>query len=149
MEKLPDIHLQELQKEVAKNPDVDTVKIITKDAKNLGKYLDAAAQVETINKSSVNVEMALDEALRLDCLNTAADLVKQANNLEGIVAKLYTTWKRLNSLSDRLYVDTGASNPHLRSLLSCLESLTNEVMEVDLDETGEKTVRLKIMNDGE
>jgi hypothetical protein len=92
--------------------------------------------------------MALEEALRVDCLNTAADLVKQATQLEQAVAKLYTTWKRLGSLSDRLYVDTGASNPHLRSMLTCLESLTSEVIEVELDEGGQKTVRLRIISDG-
>ena len=145
MEKLPDFHLEVIQKEVADNPDLDTVKLMTSEAKNLAKYLDAAAQVQTLRKNNLDLEMALEEALRLDCLNTAADLVKQANQLEQVVGKLYTTWKRLGNLSDRLYVDTGASNPHLRSLLTCLEALTNEVIEVDLDDAGDNTVRLKIL----
>ncbi|EAZ93127.1 hypothetical protein [Crocosphaera chwakensis] len=147
MEKLPELHLETIQKEVAQNPDVDTVKLLTTDAKNLAKYLDAAAQVQTLKKSPLDLEMALDEAVRLECLNTAADLVKQASSLEQIVGKLYTTWKRLGSLSDRLYVDTGASNPHLRSMLTSLESLSGEVIEVQLDEAGEKTVRLKVLTD--
>ena len=87
--------------------------------------------------------------MRLDCLNTAADLVKQATQLEQSVAKLYTTWKRLGKLSDRLYVDTGASNPNLRSLLTCLESLTSEVIEVQLDDAGDHLVRLRVMADSE
>jgi len=91
------------------------------------------------------MEMALEEALRLDCLNTAADLVKQATNLEQTVAKLFTTWKRLGNLADRLYVDTGASNPHLRSLLACLDPLTSETIEVQLDEEGDRLVRLRVM----
>ncbi|WP_107667150.1 hypothetical protein [Cyanothece sp. BG0011] len=147
MEKLPELHLETIQKEVAQNPDVDTVKLLTTDAKNLAKYLDAAAQVQTLKKTPLDLEMALDEAVRLECLNTAADLVKQASSLEQIVGKLYTTWKRLGSLSDRLYVDTGASNPHLRSMLTSLESLSGEVIEVQLDEAGEKTVRLRILTD--
>ncbi|MDJ0508657.1 MAG: hypothetical protein QNJ64_05310 [Crocosphaera sp.] len=147
MEKLPDLHLETIQKEIAHSPDVDTVKLLTTDAKNLAKYLDAAAQVQTLKKSPLDLEMALDEAVRLECLNTAADLVKQASSLEQIVGKLYTTWKRLGSLSDRLYVDTGASNPHLRSMLTSLESLSGEVIEVQLDEAGEKTVRLKVLTD--
>ncbi|NES73656.1 MAG: hypothetical protein F6K24_54955, partial [Okeania sp. SIO2D1] len=147
MEKLPDSHLREIQKEVANNPDVDTVKNLTTDARNLAKYLDAAAQVQTFSKGVVDVELALEEALRLDCLNTTSELVKQAANLEQTVAKLYTTWKRLSNLADRLYVDTGASNPHLRSMLNCLEALTNEVIEVDLDDAGENMVRLKIMDE--
>ena len=147
MEKLPDLHLETIQKEVAENPDIDTVKLLTTDAKNLAKYLDAAAQVQTLKKTPLDLEMALDEAVRLECLNTAADLVKQATQIEQIVGKLYTTWKRLGSLSDRLYVDTGASNPHLRSMLTSLESLSGDVIEVQLDEAGEKTVRLRMMTD--
>jgi len=145
LEKLPIEHLEPIQKEMASKPDIDTVKFMTTEARRLGRYLDAAAQVQTIRKTSVDMAMALEEALRLDCLSTAADLVKQASQLEQTAAKLYTTWKRLGSLADRLYVDTGASNPHLRSLLSCLETLTNEVIEVELDDTGQRTLRLKIL----
>ncbi|NER51377.1 MAG: hypothetical protein F6J92_32865, partial [Symploca sp. SIO1A3] len=85
--------------------------------------------------------------LRLQCLNTAADLVKQASVLEQTIGKLYTTWKRLGNLSDRLYVDTGASTPQLRSLLNCIESLTGEIIEVPLDETGEQIIRLKVITE--
>lgn len=149
LEKLPDSHLETIQKEVANNPDVDTIKAMTSEAKSLSKYLDAASQVQTLKRATLDIEMALDEALRLECLNTAADLVKQATQLEQTVAKLYTTWKRLGSLSDRLYVDTGASNPHLRSMLTCLETLTSEVIEVELDEGGKKLVRLRVMTEGD
>ena len=147
MEKLPDIHLEEIQKEIAASPDIDTVKLMTTEARNLAKYLDAAAQVQTLRESPVDLEMALEEAMRLDCINTAADLVKQATNLEQTVGKLYTTWKRMGSLADRLYVETGASNPHLRSLLTCLDNLTNETIEVHLDEGGDRLVRLRIMSE--
>lgn len=147
MEKLPASHLQSIQREVEENPDVDTVKHLTSSAKNLSKYLDAAAQVQAIHHANLDMEMALEEALRLDCLNTAADLVKQATNLEQVVAKLYTTWKRVGSLADRLYVETGASNPHLRSLLTALEKLSNDTIEVPLDESSERVVRLKIIDE--
>lgn len=146
MEKLPETHLKSLQQEVAATPDVDTVKQVTSDARSLAKYLDAAAQVQALQNSSLDMEMALDEALRLDCLNTAADLVRQASVLEQTVGKLYTTWKRLSGLSDRLYVDTGASTPHLRSLLNCLDRLSGEIIEVPIDDTGEQIVRLRIEN---
>ncbi|WP_052055491.1 hypothetical protein [Myxosarcina sp. GI1] len=149
MEKLPDSHLAEIRKEIAASPDIDTVKLMTSEAKNLAKYLDACAQVQTIRDSAIDLEMALEEALRLDCINTAADLVKQATNLEQTVGKLYTTWKRLGNVADRLYVETGASNPHLRSLLTCLETLTNDTIEVYLDESGDRLVRLRVISEGE
>ncbi|MBD1939601.1 MULTISPECIES: hypothetical protein [unclassified Microcoleus] len=148
MEKLPESHLNAIRQEAAENPDVDTVKQLTSDARNLSKYLDAAAQVQTINQSSLDMEMALEEALRLGCLNTAADMVKQASQVEQTVAKLYTTWKRLSSLADRLYVDTGATTPHLRSLISCMERLAGEVIEVQLGDN-ERTIRLRILSDSD
>ena len=147
MEKLPNSHILEIQKEISETPDIDTVKLVTSEAKSLAKYLDAAAQVQTLRSANIDLEMALEEALRLECLSTAADLLKQATQLEQIVGKLFTTWKRIGGLADRLYVDTGASNPHLRGLLSALEVLTNDVIEVQLDDAGEHQVRLKIMTD--
>lgn len=147
MEKLPESHQTALQEEIAGNPDVDTVKQLTSNARSLSKYLDAAAQVQAINQTSLDVEMALEEALRVGCLNTTADLVRQASQLEQTIAKLYTTWKRLGSLADRLYVDTGASTPNLRSLLTALERISGEVIELQLDEEGERTVRLRVLSE--
>lgn len=147
LEKLPESHQTEIRKEIAENPNVDTVKQMTSDARSLAKYLDAAAQVQTLSETSVDVEMALEEALRLGCLNTTADIVKQAAQLEQTIAKFYMTWKRLGNLADRLYVDTGASSPNLRSLLTCLERLSGEVIEVQLGDSAEHTIRLKVLSD--
>jgi hypothetical protein len=144
MEKLPQAHQIPLQEEIAANPDVDTIKQATTEARNLAKYLKGAAQVQVLNQEQVDIETALVEAQRIGCLNVAADLVNQASQLEQSIAKLYMTWKKIGNLSDRLYVDTGASTPHLRSLLTCLESLSGEVMEVELGGAVERTIRLQI-----
>ncbi len=147
MEKLPETHVAAIQEEISEKPDSDTVKSVTTEAKSLAKYMDSASQVQTLRKANIDLEMALEEALRLDCLGTAADLVKQATQMEQAVVKLFTTWKRMGKLADRLYVDTGASNPYLRSLLGSLEILSGEVIEVDLDDSGESSVRLRIIGD--
>jgi hypothetical protein len=55
------------------------------------------------------------------------------------------TWKRIGTLADRLYVDTGASTPHLRSLLNCLERLSGEIVEVPLDEMGQNSIRVRVL----
>jgi len=148
MEKLPELHQSAIRQEVAANPDVDTLKQATTEARYLAKYLNAATHVQALDNSSLNLEKALLEALRLGCINIAADLVNQASVLEQTTAKLYTTWKRIGSLSDRLYVETGASNPHLRSLLDCLEPLGGEVLEVQLGNStaneAVRTIRLQI-----
>jgi hypothetical protein len=145
MEKLPPIHQQALQKEIADNPDVDNVKELTANARSLSRYLDAGAQVQTINQSTVDLAVALEEALRVGCLPVAAELLKQATNLEQNATKFYMTWKRISSLADRLYVDTGASTPHLRSLLNCLERLSGEIVEIPMDEAGENSIRLRVL----
>ncbi|MDM9385633.1 hypothetical protein QUB80_33805 [Chlorogloeopsis sp. ULAP01] len=144
MEKLPESHQKSLQKEIAQNPDVDTVKQVTADARSLAKYLKAAAQVQALNEEDVDIETALIEAQRVGCLSIAADLVNQASQIEQTIGKLYMTWKRIGNLADRLYVDTGASTPQLRSLLNCLEPLGGEVMELQLGGVGERTIRLQI-----
>lgn len=143
LEKLPTTHQTEIQQQISESPDIETVKQLTSDARNLSKYLDAAAQVQAINQSPLDMEMALEEALRLGCLNTTADLVKQAAQLEQTVVRLYTIWKRLGGLADRLYVDTGASTPHLRLLLGCLDNLSGQVIEVPIG--NEQTVRLQVI----
>jgi hypothetical protein len=144
MEKLPESHQKFIQKEIAANPDIDTLKQVTTEARYLAKYLKSAAQVQALTQEDIDIETALEEAQRVGCLSVAADLVNQASQIEQTIAKLYMTWKRIGNLADRLYVDTGASTPNLRSLLTCLEPLGGEIMELQLSGATEHTVRLQI-----
>ncbi|MBX2864101.1 MAG: hypothetical protein KTR27_11125 [Leptolyngbyaceae cyanobacterium MAG.088] len=150
MEKLPPSHQDTLRTEAARNPDVDTLKQITSEARYLSKYIAAASQVQTIDPDLVNLEQALEEALRVGCLNSTADLVNQATQLEQATAKLYTAWRRLNKLAERVYVDSGESTPHLRALLSALTPLTNEIIEIQLGNSNSpstKTIRLQVLGE--
>ncbi len=139
MQKLPVIHQTPIREAIAENPDVETLKQATAEARYLAKYLTNATQVQALNDDSLNLEQALEEALRLGCLNSAAELVNQAAQLEQTIAKLYTGWKRLNALMERLYVDSGSSTPQLRSLLSHLQEFS----------TGEMMLQLGNATDGE
>ncbi|EKV02368.1 hypothetical protein Lepto7375DRAFT_4599 [Leptolyngbya sp. PCC 7375] len=150
MEKLPPSHQETLRTEAAQNPDVDTLKQITSEARYLSKYIAAASQVQTIDPDVVNLEQALEEALRVGCLNSTADLVNQATQLEQATAKLYTAWRRINKLAERVYVDSGESTPNLRALLSALTPLTNEIIEIQLGSANSpstKTIRLKVLGE--
>ncbi|MGB8699474.1 MAG: hypothetical protein WCD18_08670 [Thermosynechococcaceae cyanobacterium] len=152
LEKLPTEHQTVFQAELNANPDVDTLKQVTAEAKHLAKYLDASTRVQALENSGVDLEQALEEALRIGCLNTAADLVHQSAQLEQAIAKLYTAWKRIGKLSERLYVDSGASTPHLRQLLQSLERLSSDTLELEwgADETTALTstlIRLKILSE--
>jgi hypothetical protein len=144
MEKLPELHQKALQRDIAANPDVDTVKQATSEARQLAKYLKSAAQVQALIAEDVDIETALEEAQRVGCLSIAADLVNQASQIEQSIAKLYMTWKKIGNLADRLYVDTGVSTPNLRSLLTCIEPLGGEIMELQLSGAIEHTIRLQI-----
>jgi hypothetical protein len=134
LEKLPPAHQTLLQAEMAENPEIDTLKQVTAEARYLAKYLQGSSQSQAINAETLDLEQALAEALRLGCLNTAADLVSQAAQLEQAVARLYTTWKRVGGLVDRLHTDTGSSTPHLQRLLRCLEPLASDLLEVQIGE---------------
>jgi len=148
LEKLPESHQNQLRGEVAENPDVDTIKQATAEARFLAKYINAATQVQALNREGLDLELALDEALRIGCLSATADLVNQASQLEQMIARLFSTWKRIQSLSERVYLDSGASTPHLRLLLGYLEPLSGETLEIQLGEPGSslsRTIRLRIL----
>ncbi|EDX86220.1 hypothetical protein S7335_3923 [Synechococcus sp. PCC 7335] len=150
MEKLPQSHQQSLKNEVDENPDIDTLKQVTAEAKYLSRYIEAAGQVQALDPERVDLELALDEALRIGCLNSTADLVNQATQLEQAAVKLYTAWKRMSKLSDRIFVDSGESTPNLRSLLAALSPLCSELIEVQLGEANSTTARrikLRMLSD--
>jgi hypothetical protein len=147
MEKLPEVHQVPLRDAVAETPDVDTLKQVTAEARYLAKYLEAAARVQALTNESLDLELALEEALRVGCLSATADLVNQAAQIEQLTVKLVLGWKRLNSLSERVYLDSGASTPHLRSLLSCLGRLTSEVIETPMDDVGDRLAKVQILHD--
>ena len=109
--------------------------------------------MQAITAQDLDLELSLEEALRLGCLNSAADMVNQAAQLEQTIAKLYTTWRRIQRLSEKVYVDSGASTPNLRSLVQSLDGLCGEVLEIQLGNQSAQpiTVRLKMLppDDGE
>ena len=150
LEKLPQSHQQTLKNEVDENPDIDTLKQVTAEAKYLCRYIEAAGQVQALDPERVDLELALDEALRIGALNSTADLVNQATQLEQAAVKLYTAWKRMNKLADRIFVDSGESTPNLRSLLAALSPLCSDLIEVQLGETDSATARqikLRMLSD--
>jgi hypothetical protein len=46
-----------------------------------------------------------------------------------------------------LYVDTGASTPHLRSLLESIEPLGSQVMSISIGSPTDRTIRLQIQEE--
>ncbi|AFY61058.1 hypothetical protein [Synechococcus sp. PCC 6312] len=148
LEKLPLEQQTSLQAEVAQTPDVDTIKLVTAAARSLSRYLESAPQIQALSQLELDLTQALGEAQRLGQLQSAADLVQQAAQLETTIARLYTTWKRLSYLAEQLYVESGSSTPHLRQLLTGLETLSGDLLEIQLGQ-GDKArmVRIHILPD--
>ncbi len=145
LQKLPESHQKSLQTEIEASPDVDTLKQVTSDARYLARYLESASQVQCLDNPDLDLESALDEALRLGSLNLTADLMNQATQLEQTLARLYTTWKRFTALADKLDATAGASTPHLRRLLVCMDRLANPTMEMQLGaDVNRRTIRFTI-----
>lgn len=148
MEKLPPVHQSTLRTEVELNPDLDTLKQVTAEARYLSKYLASANQVQLLEASGIDLELALEEALRVGCLNSAADMVAQAAQIEQTAVKLFTAWKRLNQLAERVFVDSGESTPNLRALLTALGPVTSETIQVrlgEIDSVTAQTIRWQLM----
>jgi hypothetical protein len=96
----------------------------------------------------LDFDKAMQEALRLDALGLLADAVGQAQAIEAAVLKLHTSWRRLNGLQERLWVESGSSTPHLRELLTALQTLSGNTMRVSLGElAGGKRVRLQLVEE--
>ena len=76
MEKLPESHQETLKTEVTINPNVDTLKQVTAEARYLSKYLEAAVQVQALDQESLDLEQALEQA--------HAGIVTQQEALAGL-----------------------------------------------------------------
>lgn len=139
LNKLPDSHIKSFQKEMADDSSTDNIKNLTKDAKSLNKLLESNDALLTLD--GIDMEQALLEATRIDCVGLVADLTKKCVVIESLTRKLREAWESAGKLSDRLFVETGASTPNLRGMIDILNKLTSSIIEVP-DVNGNK-IRLQ------
>jgi hypothetical protein len=146
--KLPEEQQDDLRKVLREEPELERVRDVTHTARWLSKAAEAALAVRAFQYDQLDFEKALQEAQRLDALGLLADAVGQAQALEAAVLKLHTSWRRLGGLQERLWVESGSSTPHLRELLTALQSLSGNTMRVSLGElAGGKRVRLQLVEE--
>ncbi|MCP9817327.1 hypothetical protein KBY76_11745 [Synechococcus sp. GreenBA-s] len=146
--KLPEEQQEELRQVLRDEPELERVKDVTSTARWLSKAAEAGLAVRAFQQGNLDLEKAMQEALRLDALGLLADAVGQAQALESAVLRLHTSWRRLNGLQERLWVESGTSTPHLRELLTLLQTLSGNTMRVSLGElAGGKRVRLQIVEE--
>jgi hypothetical protein len=146
--KLPEPQQEDLRRALREEPELERVKDVTHTARWLSKAAEAGAAVRALQQGELQLEKALQEAQRLDALGLLADAVGQAQQLESAVLKLHTSWRRLGGLQERLWVESGSSTPHLRELLTALQSLSGSTLRVSLGElAGGKRVRLQLVEE--
>ncbi|MEB3320406.1 MAG: hypothetical protein VKI63_05655 [Cyanobium sp.] len=146
--KLPEDQQDDLRRVLREEPELDRVREVTHTARWLSKAAEAALAVRAFQHDQLDFEKALQEAQRLDALGLLADAVGQAQALEAAVLKLHTSWRRLGGLQERLWVESGSSTPHLRELLTALQSLSGSTLRVSLGElAGGKRVRLQLVEE--
>ena len=146
--KLPQEQQEDLRKVLREEPELERVKEVTSTARWLSKAAEAALAVRAFQQGELDFEKALQEAQRLDALGLLADAVGQAQALESAVLKLHTSWRRLGGLQERLWVESGSSTPHLRELLTALQSLSGSTLRVSLGElAGGKRLRLQLVEE--
>ncbi|MGB5133623.1 MAG: hypothetical protein WBN89_00450 [Prochlorococcaceae cyanobacterium] len=146
--KLPEEQQDDLRRVLREEPELERVREVTSTARWLSKAAEAALAVRAFQQGELDFEKALQEAQRLDALGLLADAVGQAQALEAAVLKLHTSWRRLNGLQERLWVESGSSTPHLRELLTALQSLSGSTLRVSLGElAGGKRVRLQLVEE--
>jgi hypothetical protein len=146
--KLPEDQQEDLRRVLREEPELERVKDVTSTARWLSKAAEAGLAVRAFQQGELNFEKALQEAQRLDALGLLADAVGQAQALEAAVLKLHTSWRRLGGLQERLWVESGSSTPHLRELLTALQSLSGSTLRVSLGElAGGKRVRLQLVEE--
>lgn len=146
--KLPEPQQQDLHQVLREEPELDRVKEVTHTARWLSKAAEAALSVRAFQVDRLDFDKAVQEAQRLDALGLLADAVGQAQMLESAVLRLYTSWRRLGGLQERLWLESGSSTPHLRELLTALQTLSGSTLRVSLGElAGGKRVRLQLVEE--
>ncbi|MBM5804108.1 MAG: hypothetical protein FJ078_08320 [Cyanobacteria bacterium K_DeepCast_35m_m2_155] len=146
--KLPEDQQDDLRRVLREEPELERVKDVTSTARWLSKAAEASLAVRAFQQGELDFDKALQEAQRLDALGLLADAVAQAQALESAVLKLHTSWRRLGGLQERLWVESGSSTPHLRELLTALQTLSGNTLRVSLGElAGGKRVRLQLVEE--
>ncbi len=146
--KLPELHQEDLYRNLSNQPEVDCIKDLTNTARWISKSMDASLAVRAFQGSEIDLEKAMNEAKRIEVLGFLSDALGQAQAIEASVLKLHSAWVRLGRLQERLWVESGSSTPFLRDVLDVLQTLSGATMRISLGEiAGGKRVRLQMVEE--
>ena len=148
LSKLPESLQEDLCQVLKESPEVESIKEVTNTARWIGKSNDASLSLRALQRENLNLDKATQEAQRIDALGFLADALTQSKSIEASVLRLYTSWRRLGDINERLWVESGSSTPYLRDVLNALQTLSGATMRVSLGELcGGKKIRLQIVEE--
>tara|TARA_Y100001968_G_scaffold333708_1_gene398555 strand:+ start:1314 stop:2360 length:1047 start_codon:yes stop_codon:yes gene_type:complete len=146
--KLPELQQEEIKAQLRDQPEIELIKDMTSNARWISKSLDASLSLKSFQNKELNLEKAIHESQRLDSLGLLSDAFGQARAMESAVIKLYMSWKRVGSLYEKLWVESGSSTPYLREVLEALQVLVGHNIKVSLGElAGGKKLRIQIVEE--
>ena len=146
--KLPELQQEDFREQLSENPEVQSIKEITNNARWITKSMEASLSLNSFQNVDLNLEKAIQEAQRLDSLGMLSDAFGQARAIESAVVKLFIAWKRLGGLYERLWIESGSSTPYLREVLEALQVVTGSTIRISIGElAGGKKVRLQIVEE--
>ncbi len=146
--KLPELQQEDFREQLSENPEVQSIKEITNNARWITKSMEASLSLNSFQNVDLNLEKAIQEAQRLDSLGMLSDAFGQARAIESAVVKLFIAWKRLGGLYERLWIESGSSTPYLREVLEALQVVTGSTIRISIGELeGGKKVRLQIVEE--
>ncbi len=148
LSKLPDNQQKNLRETLSQEPGLESVRDVTSVARCMGKAIDASISLRAFQQFELNLEKATEEAQRMNTLGFLADAFSQAKTVEASVLRLHTASHRLHDLYEKLWLESGSSTPHLRSVLNALQTLTGATMRISLGElSGGKRIRLQMIEE--
>ncbi len=148
LSKLPKNQQEEFREALKDEQGLESLKDVASTAKCITRAIDASMSLRAFNQLELNLEKATQEAKRINALGFLSDAFGQAKNVEASVLRLYTAWRRLEHLHEKIWLESGSSTPYLRDVLNALQTLTGSTMRISLGEiAGGKKIRLQIVEE--
>jgi len=151
LSRLPREQQEQLRRELAAAPELDTVKATTQIARSLAKAQDAALALQTVqnHQQELDLDKALQEAQDLELLGVMAEMLRHAQQVEQSAKRLHQSWQRLGQLHECVWLE-GSSTSHLCRLLETLDSLSGRPVQVPLSTSSSQgCLQLEITSSGD
>lgn len=106
------------------------IEVLTQEVDAIAKIYKNFDSVLTLVGQGLDVDALVDEACQAEMSSEVARFITACAGLESLARKLRSAHKTLSSLGERLFVDSGANHPNIRTLLGYTDTLTQECIRI-------------------